>query len=268
MKSATNLEDGIEILANDKRIEFVVLDGKCFVDSDQEFSGSTVENMPHQASRQIDDINRVQNREIRYCVNTGFVDDLGRSFEGIFKVISKGNNTELFEFIKSEVSQTEAYKLKRKYSHAFTPYDLNIIDDSYLHCLTDVLRCLESEDYKKRNLNTIRDVLESIYLTLNKNYACIPDELMNQYGKPNMEWCNRYIEGRPTNDRNGAEHRIGQLVPGYIGRSMRFVKEISSEFSHLSEDDVVRYPFISSAYALLEVLSWLPGFVDENFESQ
>ena len=118
IESAENLEDGMEKLRNNKHLQFVILDGKCFVDADAQATGSTVSNMPVRALQEIQDINRDQNREIHYFVNTGFVDDLGANFEGVFKVFDKSDSKILFDFIKESVENTKLYQLKKKYKEA------------------------------------------------------------------------------------------------------------------------------------------------------
>ena len=93
IKSSSNLENGIQMLRDDSKYEFVILDGRAFENEDDEDSNKTVDNIPYKAKEQIDQINRENNREIGYCVNTGFVDQFAASLEGLFKVFEKDNSS-------------------------------------------------------------------------------------------------------------------------------------------------------------------------------
>jgi len=128
IKSSRNLEDGIDYVKNNKSIEFVILDGKCFVDGDREESGQTAKNIPTRAKSQIDEINREQNRAIGYCVNTGFYDELHEDFEGVFEIFNKDGSEDLLNYIVAVVSQSELYKIKNKYSECFDAFDKGIIE--------------------------------------------------------------------------------------------------------------------------------------------
>jgi len=159
-------------------------------------------------------------------------------------------------------------QIKHDFQDAFKAFDLEIIDDSYKHNLVEILTSLKKEDYKKKNLNVIRDILESIYSTLIEKYNCIPDSFLNRNKQPNLEWCTRYLEGRDTNDGNGIRHNIRNMnleIPEEISVALRFIKVNSSAYSHLNEDEFIKNEFISSTYAVIKVLEWLPGFIEENF---
>ena len=156
LQFATNLEDGIEILRKNNKIEFVILDGKCFQNSDSENSNITVDNIPHRAKELIENVNRDQNREIGYCVNTGYVDDLKSSFEGIFEVFDKDNSSEnLFNYIIKIVSNSSTNKLKKQYNDCFTAFENGFIDKKYEYLLIEILQCLEKKDYKKKNFSSL-----------------------------------------------------------------------------------------------------------------
>jgi hypothetical protein len=265
LESSTNLETGIELIRSNKNIDFVILDGKCFLDEDQELTGSTVNNIPIRAKGQLDEINREQNRTIRYCVNTGFYDDLHSHLEGVFTVFKKDNSDGLLKFIKDEVSQSETYKLKNKYNECFHIFDKGIVDSKYEHLLVDILNCIEKSDYRKKNNGPIRDLLEAIYLGL-IGINCIPSTLINEKGNPILESCTRYMEQRPTNDNSGISHTLVNTVPIEMKLIFRKLKEATSAFSHLNDNDIIKYPFLANAYSMLELLEWLPKYYDQNYK--
>lgn len=269
LQSATNLEDGIQLLKDNKKIEFVILDGKCFVDGDQEVTGSTSNNIPHRAKVFIDEINRDQNREVGYCVNTGFVDDLQESFDGIFQVFDKDkSSTELFNHIKLTASASETRKLKRLYNQPFQVFDNGIINIDKEMLLVNLLNRLESNNYDKDGFNVGREILEEIFLALINNYECIPDECLKPDGRPNLQSCSIFMgsKGKKTNLIIGLNTYPNPFdIPNHISWTFGYLKENLSELSHTYSYDWNKYTFISASNGILEVLAWLPKFIKENF---
>lgn len=259
IESKTNLEDGIEFIAQNRGIDFVILDGKCFVNQDQEASGSTASNVPQRAMKLIEDINRDQNRHIQYCVNTGYFEDLESSLEGIFTVFQKDDSDDMFEHIIEKVASKEEYKLKNKYNECFEVFDLGIIDSKYEYLLIDALNCLENNDFRKKNLNTLRDLLEAIYLGL-INQSKIPQVLLKPGGLPNLEWCTLFFEGRSvkydSNDQN-KQVSISKRIPRDMQCNFRKLKDGASAYSHLNDTEMLKYPYLATIYALLDLLVWL-----------
>ena len=264
LKSSTNLETGIEEIKNDKSIDFVILDGKCFVDEDQESTGTTASNIPIRAQKKIDDINRNQNRSIQYCVNTGFYDDLHNSFDGVFEIFKKDDSEKLLNHIINEVSQSENYKLRNKFSDAMSVFDDQIIDIQYEFLLLEILSALENSDYRQKNSKLIRDFLEAIYHGL-INIGCIPNTFLNKNDNPNLEWCTRYMEGRQTDDDKQNSYTLTNPIPQEIKSAFRKLKESTSGVSHLGPEDIIKTPFISNTYLLLELLEWLPSFKSQYY---
>lgn len=169
------------------------------------------------------------------------------------------------EIIKS-ANSIDKSRIKIKYVDSFNVFSKKIVNSKYEHNLIEMLLCLEKKDYKKKNLNVIRDLLESIFLTLMEDFECIPETFKNSNNKPNLEWCTRFLEGKPTNDAGKKEFKLEMEIPYYISSSIRYVKEISSVYSHLSENATVKTSFISASYSILEVLEWLPSFIEKNFD--
>lgn len=186
------------------------------------------------------------------------------------KVFDKDNDEDFAklcnEIIKS-ANSIDKIRIKIKYANSFSAFSKNIIKSKYEHNLIEMLLCLENEDYKKKNLTTVRDILESIFLCFIEKYQIIPKTFKNQNGKPNLEWCTLFLEGKRTIDAKGIGHTIDFNIPKYIPSSIRYIKEITSMYSHLSENAIVKTSFISASYSMLEVIEWLPSFIESNFET-
>ncbi len=177
------------------------------------------------------------------------------------------------DFIKlcNEVIRTanciDKIRIRIKYADSFAVFARKFVNIKYEQNLIEMLICLEKEDYKKKNLNVIRDLLESIFMSFIEKYGIIPKTFINQNAKPNLEWCTRFLEGKQTNDTKGIPHTLDFDFPKYISSSIRYIKEISSAYSHLSENAVVKTSFISAAYSIMEIMEWLPSFIEDNYET-
>ncbi|MCB0747222.1 MAG: hypothetical protein KDC90_07125, partial [Ignavibacteriae bacterium] len=62
-------------------------------------------------------------------------------------------------------------------------------------------------------------------------------------------------------------HKLNKPVPQEIKSAFRKLKESTSGFSHLSDDDIVKTPFSANMFLLMEVLEWLPEFVETNYKN-
>lgn len=264
LKSSTNLEMGMEAIEKDKGIDFVILDGRCFIDQDQELTGTTATNIPIRAKSKLDKINHDQNRNIQFCVNTGFSDDKGM-YEGVFTIFEKTDHEALLDHIKEALSNSESYQLKNKYVECFDVFDLGIVDSKYEPILLDVLQSLDKGDFRKKNMTPMRDFLEAIYHGL-MGIGCIPNSFLNTDGNPNLEWCTRYMEERPTNDADNNPWTLQHSVPQEIKSIFRKLKESTSAFSHLQDTDIIKAPFLANAYSLFELLEWLPTFYNAHYK--
>ncbi|RLD84401.1 MAG: hypothetical protein DRJ10_01295 [Bacteroidetes bacterium] len=187
------------------------------------------------------------------------------------KVFDKSKDEDFEELCKEIIkasNEITTTRIKHKYFKAFKVFDNDIIDIKYRQILIEILACLEMNDYKKKNLNTIRDLLEAIFLTLTYEYECIPESFINNRGNPNHQWCSLFFAGVNVDlrDGSGKTFKIPFKIPSNISSSITYIKEMSNGFSHINDHDIVKNAYISSTYSILEVLEWLPGFIDENFE--
>ena len=75
------------------------------------------------------------------------------------------------------------------------------------------------------------------------------------------------MEDKPTRTNQGDEFKLDKGVPTDIKAAFRKLKESTSRFSHLDDEVIVKLPFSSNTLLLLEVLEWLPEFVETNYNS-
>lgn len=260
-------ETGFEVLKNDPKIEFVILDGKGKIEADQE---TEKDNFVIRAMIDIDEYAQKQGKNIPYCVNTGFMERF-EALEGNVKIFEKNEKErdQMFQYILDEVMQSEYRTIRMQFDEAFTAFDLGIIDKTYEQLLIDILKAYNSKDYHKKNITIQRDLLEAIFKSLNITIPCIPDSFFDPRinNKPNHEWCTLFFEGRPTRDALRVEHRINKVIPKDISSTIRRIKESVNLYAHLADEVVLKAPFLSNTFLLLELLEWLPKFVQEHYEN-
>lgn len=171
---------------------------------------------------------------------------------------------ELLEVIKTESDLNPIRKMKVQNPESFLPFDLGIIDKTYEGLLIDIITAYQNQDYRKMNLNVQRDLLESIFKALNSPIPCLHDSFFDstKKNKPNLESCTRFMEDRDTNG-----HKLNKAVPQSIKSAFRKLKESTSEYSHLSEEAILKLPFLANTFLLMEILEWLPDFVEKNYKN-
>ena len=255
-------EKGFEVLKNDPKIEFVILDGKGKIEEDQEVEK---DNFVIRAMKDIDNWSNQKKENLPYCVNTGFMESFG-ALEGNVKIFQKTekDRIEMFQFIKTEVELSDYRTIRIQFNEPFIAFDKGIINKSYEHLLIDIIKAFQNQDYRKKNLTVQRDLLEAIFKSLNSSIPCLPDDFFDarKNGKPTLEWCVRFIEDRETNG-----NKLNKDVPQKIKSAFRKVLETSNEYSHLSDDKELKLPFLSNTFLLMEILEWIPTFIQTHYKN-
>lgn len=180
---------------------------------------------------------------------------------GKYYIKGKDNEKLFQDILKSQQGRPE-FQARKDFPESFRSFDLGILGSSDKANFLEVIRCFGEQDYRKKNINSQRDLLEGIFIGLNNPIPCIPNSFFNN-GKPNQEWCVRFLENRPTDDFNGETHRLDKNIPRDIKAAFRKLKESTNRYSHLNDEAEVKLPFLANFYLLLEVLCWLPEFCDE-----
>jgi hypothetical protein len=181
------------------------------------------------------------------------------------KFYTKGDdNEQLMKDIIQECESHPEIQARKSHPEVFLAFEKGILPYSSINLLIDIYLNIESNYFAKKNVNTQRDLLEVIFKSLNDPIPCIPDSFFDnsKKGKPNLEWCVRFMEDRETNNS-----KLNKNIPQKIKSAFRILKESTSELSHLSDEDVVKYPFLTHSYLLFEILIWLPKFVDEHYNN-
>jgi hypothetical protein len=187
------------------------------------------------------------------------------------KFYTKGDDNDvLIKDIIKACQEHPEIQAQKSYPEVFLPFDKNILSESCKKLLIDIIQNIENKNYAKKNLTTQRDLLEAIFKSLNNPIPCIPNSFFNslQNNRPNLAWCVMFFEDRrDVKDANGQLHKLNKKIDESIKAAFKKVKESTSEFSHLKDEDIVKYPFISNSFLLFEILTWLPEFVETHYKN-
>jgi response regulator RpfG family c-di-GMP phosphodiesterase len=176
--------------------------------------------------------------------------------------IKGDDNEKLIKDIIEACSKHDEAQAKKLHPEAFKPFEKGILTDGAKKLVIDIIQNIENKNFAKKNINSQRDLLEAIFKSLNNTIPCIPNVFFDtsKNNKPNLEKCVRFLEDRETDG-----NRLNKNIPQVIKSSFRKVKESGNEFSHLKDEDIVKYPFLSNSFLLFEILIWLPEFVEEHY---
>lgn len=193
-----------------------------------------------------------------YMEDEMFVQSYGKFY------IKGEHNEQLIKDIISACNEHPEIQAKKQHPEIFSPFDKGILPINTKQLLIDIIHNIENKHFVKKNINTQRDLLEAIFKCLNSPIPCIPDSFFDntKKGKPNLEWCVRFMEDRETNNV-----KLNKNVKQNIKSALRKLKESTSELSHLNDEDIVKYPFLSNSFLLFEILIWLPGFVEQYYDN-
>ena len=177
------------------------------------------------------------------------------------------DNEKLIQDIIKACSKHDEAQAKKLHPEMFTAFDKGILPVSAKKLLIDVIQNLENKNFAKKNINTQRDLLEAIFKCLNNPIPSLPNIFFDEMkgNKPDLEKCVIFLEDRDTKDKNGNYHKLNKNINKSIKSAIRKVKESGNEFSHLKDEDIVKYPFLSNSFLLFEILIWLPEFVEEHY---
>ena len=262
---AESHEEGMEIL-NSKTNFFhaVILDAKVKLKKDSQ--KADLNGLRASRDRLIE-IN--QTNYLPSFIFTGQPDyldnDIFRESYGDF-FVKGSDNRSLYQSIKDATSKSEEMQTRKEYAEAFVCFDKGILNGSSKGLFIEIANNLRNEDYRKKNINVQRDFLESIFYALNNPIPCIPSFCFPN-GRPNQEWCTRFLEDKTVDDRRGNSDKLNKLVPKDIKAAIRKLKESTNGYSHLSDEDLVRTPYIANTFTILEVLDWLPVFIEEHYRN-
>jgi hypothetical protein len=269
LRYSNNLKDGVARLRESKKIMAVILDGKGFIEPNQE-RGSEREDFVHEALTMLALLESEQKRFIPKCVLTAWYDKLLESLESRVKVYDKKKivldeevKTELFAHLKKQAFESDLYRIRKNYLNIFTAIGrLNFhstIDTNLFFALSKI----ESQSINKSDFNNLRDLFEAILTKINSiSSITLPNNLFKADGRPNLEFCIRYLSGLQikANDVLLYDKIENPRVDAHIASAFVYVKNGTSILSHNYKSKWSNYFYSSIVFALCEIFIWLEQF--------
>ena len=275
LQYANNLGEGLEKIKKDRRILAVILDGKGFINPNQE-RGSDSQSFITKAISDLALLEREERRFIPKCVYTAWYDQLIGSLEGLIKVFDKKKLSltnlglkEMFDFLSSEINNTEEHRIRNSFQNVFDAVAKSnspIENDAILFL---ALSIIDSEKVEKIHFNNLRDLLEIFLISLNRlDKKILPDELFKKPNEPNLFFCVRYLKGLSVINKElniEIPKPVNHMVPNHIGYSVEFLKETTSSLSHPNSDYIKwkSYAYKSCVYTLCEIWLWYGLHIDK-----
>ncbi len=250
-------EEGIEELMRNPDYQAVILDAKVKLKK-----SDTVSNLNGlRASR--DYLNGYNNTHyLPYFIFTGQPDYTTNEMfhESYGKYFIKGKDNEaLFQAIIQSQTDRPEIQARKDFSESFKAFDKGILGNKEKKILLEIIASFQENDYRKKNINTQRDMLEAIFCSLNNPIPFIPPSCFKN-GRPIQEFCVKFLENR-------LDQKVDKNIPGAVKAAFRKLKESTNQYSHLNDEALVKIPFLANFYLLHEVICWLPEFVDEHYKN-
>ncbi len=192
-----------------------------------------------------------------YAKNEMFEESYGKYY------IKGSDNDKLYSDIIQACEKQPEIQARKEFPETFKVFDIGILDNHSKLLFLEIVKNLQNNDYRKKNMTVQRDLFESILCGLNNPIPCIPNDFLNN-GKPNMEWCTLFLENRNIKDFT---HKLNKITPKDIKASFRKLKESTNQYSHISDEVIPKYPYVANSYLLMEILIWIPAFVEEHYNN-
>ncbi len=279
LKYAESLEDMLDELKINLEVDAVILDGKGFRKRGQ-LKGSEKEDFVHEALTELRFLEKEQDRIIPKCVYTAWYDQLKDGLESRVRVFDKKKLAldstlmdEFFQFLHKEVTASFAKKIRTKYKDVLQGFGGKYIPVDKESTFIQVLTLLESnEPIQQSDFNTLREIFEAILKRANSiDNSFIPSDLIKTDGRPNLEWCYRYLSGLQTDVKNASNTIINSyahkpsIASAHISRSIDYVKQVTSILSHTYSEPWTPFAFKSAALALAEIIIWFKNYIDSKY---
>lgn len=266
IKPAESHEEGMEFI-NDRPDFYhaVVLDAKVKLNKDSQKSDL---NGLRESRDKLIEIN--QTKYLPWYIFTGQPDyydhDIFRESYGEFYIKGRDNKKVLEAIITSSEKHPEI-QVKKEFPNSFDCFDCGILGHNVKARFVDIVTDYLKEDFS--DFNRQRKLLEDIFKALGGNpIPLIPLVYFDENGKPILEHCVRFIDGRKQS--RGVEQiwiEDAKKFPRSISALFRKLKDSSTIKSHSGDQVDLKVPYIGNIYAFAEILPWLTKYVDEHYKN-
>ncbi len=269
----TNLEEGFETFKKEKgekSFDGIILDALCLIRKD--------DNAPKKghvlkAWKEFH-VLAPNLLKVVFTGETSFAQTLNELLEETeINIFSKGNRDDVIRMLKMFVDENKNKEdriIASRYADVFEVFDKGYLDLSDREALLECIKNMDNnEETKIKNtLSGVRRLQESIYRAINRiDKDMVPDEFLSD-GKTDfrsIQWHLRGQFNKATKKGEGIEY-----VPKgtNVDQFADVIYTVVSNYgSHKKFSDISKYTLAAITYAMMDMLLWLKGFIEETAES-
>ncbi|TAE75090.1 MAG: hypothetical protein EAZ85_03345 [Bacteroidetes bacterium] len=271
---ALNLAQGLKFL-KENYFHAVILDAKCLVSETQEVEDF---NFLPQALEALKEYEQITKRHIPFVVNTGYIGErelkmmdasVAKQKGKLFRKMEDSSN--LLIFLLTSMENAQDIGLEKEYQDVFEIFERGFLSIELKTDLMNILKKLDDKTDIKNKFNSLRKIIEAIYLKIKADNNTIPDNVF--YGRDrtsvNLDWCWLYLSGkqviidRRANTIEVAPANLPFLFPEHISNLIKCFQEVTAINSHSYPKNVDNYAYKSMLFALLEVLIWFKSSMEQ-----
>jgi hypothetical protein len=268
----TNYEEGFQkLMANPDLFCGIILDARCYKDKESETNRVTKDSGVFYAITTIRNYILSINRPIPFCVNTGFSASFRENIEemGISVFDKLSDRDRMLLWFKEQIELMPETIVKNRFPDVFETFRMGFLDSKTEKRLITILEQLEKEtskEIKELLFNSVRQILEAVYKSINK----IDDNVIPGVGvsyeksQVNLFWCMlRLSAGKEFIDPKNRSMVVGSIkpvMPDYLGSMLHTITSVTNAKSHDNESYNYTYLVKGIVYGLLEIILWYKNF--------
>lgn len=265
-----NWEDAQKKLEEDlKYFKAVIIDGKGKLSK-----GGKEEDGNHLAAAlKWLDMQRANGNYIHYVINTGFIEEIKKWFDGRPLYSKLGQEKKMFEDLLVDIKKLESIIVENKYKDVLEAFDDKILPIRGKEIMISLLASFELKKPINKPFNSIRDILEMVCKRANQiDLKMCPNELIDKTknNKPNLRGAAIYFSGRKLDlTKIGG---TGDLVspvsvfPNEVNWAFSALVETCHILSHDEENQKPnKYAFERDLFGICEVIVCFKNYLIKNY---
>ncbi|TAD85864.1 MAG: hypothetical protein EAY75_10170 [Bacteroidetes bacterium] len=268
---ARTLDEGMQLLQNNRRILAVILDGKGLIYKHQ--TGATAsEAFVHEALTRIAVLETKLNKTWPKCVLTAWYGFLINSLGSRVKVYDKKEialdeavKRSMFENLLLQTADSKAHIIRQKFGAYFAMAHSKAMPQDFDAKLYQCLEKMEYNTAEQSHFNTLRSLYELLFKKMHStDERLAPVSVFHPAGNVNLDWSLRHLRGWDIKGKNGQlimAHPTGMaLLPEGTIACFAFVKDICNAYSHLATGHMGQHMYKAAVHAYLAILDWFEAY--------
>ena len=188
------------------------------------------------------------------------------------KIFDKNQDEDLIELwqtIRKYVELNEFTEQRTEHKQVLAAFELGLMPQAKYNVMLQLLVLAKNGKSAKQDYNLLRELFEEYLLSLNRN-GILPDSLIKDNGKPNLEFAHRFLSGLSVDDRRSRPPVImfpknpNPVYPEHISRLADCIKQVSSMLSHTYNHSFSKYAFSACVMGFAELIVWYQEYAKSN----